>query len=97
MACSPTNSTDNRWNSAVSTQKKSVRGIVNLVGLPGGWDDRRIDLGREGLGLWPPLCRLIGVPVSGGDYQPLRMALLVGFKNFVTAVELVVRVVLAAR
>ena len=30
------------------------------MGLPGSWDDRRVDLGREGLGLWPPLCRLIG-------------------------------------
>ena len=31
------------------------RGIVNLVGLSGGWDDRRVDLDREGLGSWPPL------------------------------------------
>ncbi|MGH3848098.1 MAG: hypothetical protein ACRDRT_00025 [Pseudonocardiaceae bacterium] len=44
-----------------------------MVGLLGGWDDRWVDLGGEGLGSWVPLCRRTGGSGTGGDHQSLRL------------------------
>ena len=34
----------------IVSQQSALEGTVNLVGLPGSWDDRRVGLGGGGLG-----------------------------------------------